>query len=148
MINTESPSFIFKKEKKYLNLALIMRKLVIIGFVSLYLFTMLKPAIPYIDYIINFDYISTKLSKNKSKPELQCLGKCHLKKEILKSTEKEKEPTALTFKKIVEDYFFPESNSVLFKPIDKLQKNNFKDLNLNQSNGFLADIFDPPKTLI
>lgn len=35
-----------------------------------------------VDYIVNYDYISTQLCENKEKPELECNGKCHLKKEL------------------------------------------------------------------
>lgn len=45
-------------------------------------FFLLKPVFPVVDYIINYDYISSELCENKEKPELECNGKCHLKKEL------------------------------------------------------------------
>jgi hypothetical protein len=50
---------------------------------------LLKPALPVIDYVINYEYISKVLCVNKAKPKLQCSGKCHLMKELAKSSEKE-----------------------------------------------------------
>lgn len=38
-------------------------------------------------YEINKDYIAAELCENKDKPELQCAGKCYLKKQIDKVEE-------------------------------------------------------------
>lgn len=50
---------------------------------------MLRPVQPYIEYIINQDYITEFLCINKDKPQLQCNGKCHLAKQIEKQQEKD-----------------------------------------------------------
>ena len=50
---------------------------------------LLKPALPVIDYVVNYEYISKVLCVNKAKPKLQCNGKCHLMKELAKSSENE-----------------------------------------------------------
>lgn len=49
---------------------------------------MLKPVQPYVEYVLNQDYIAEFLCINKDKPQLQCNGKCHLVKEIEKQKEK------------------------------------------------------------
>ena len=46
---------------------------------------------PYLNYKINYKYISTVLCENKTKPALQCHGKCHLQKELKKTAEQESE---------------------------------------------------------
>tara|TARA_R110000823_G_scaffold86994_7_gene194215 strand:- start:250 stop:591 length:342 start_codon:yes stop_codon:yes gene_type:complete len=51
---------------------------------------LIKPVFPIVDYIINYDYISTQLCENIEKPELKCNGKCHLAKELAKASEIEK----------------------------------------------------------
>lgn len=38
--------------------------------------------LPLLDYVINYDYISTQLCENRDKPELLCNGKCYVKKEL------------------------------------------------------------------
>ena len=53
------------------------------------LFMLLKPVLPVIDYVVNYEYISKVLCVNKTKPKLQCNGKCHLMKELAKTSEKE-----------------------------------------------------------
>ncbi len=51
---------------------------------------LLKPVLPVLDYIVNYDYIASELCENKAKPELHCNGKCHLAKELAKAAEAEK----------------------------------------------------------
>ena len=45
--------------------------------------------IPFVEYWVNYDYISKVLCINKDKPELKCNGKCHLMKQIAKTSEQE-----------------------------------------------------------
>ena len=63
-----------------------MKKLIIIVILAIFL----KPILPVIDYVINYDYIAKVLCENKAKPELKCNGKCHLMKELAKASEDEK----------------------------------------------------------
>lgn len=63
-----------------------MKKIVVIVALALFL----KPILPVLDYIINYDYIANVLCENKAKPQLQCNGKCHLMKELAKESENEK----------------------------------------------------------
>lgn len=50
----------------------------------------LKPVFPVVAYLTNYNYITKVLCINKSKPKLQCNGKCHLMKELAKASESEK----------------------------------------------------------
>ena len=63
-----------------------MKKILIIVILSIFL----KPILPVIDYIVNYDYISNVLCENKAKPELKCNGKCHLIKELAKASNDDK----------------------------------------------------------
>ena len=49
-----------------------------------------KPVLPVAGYVINYEYISTKLCVNKEKPKLQCNGKCQLMKKLAAASESEK----------------------------------------------------------
>lgn len=51
---------------------------------------MLKPILPVLDYIVNYEYISKVLCVNKDKPKMHCNGKCHLMRELAKAEESEK----------------------------------------------------------
>ena len=48
---------------------------------------LVKPAIPYLEYIVRKDFIIEKFCINKEKPELQCNGKCHLNKQAQKAAD-------------------------------------------------------------
>lgn len=50
----------------------------------------LKPIIPVVEYVVNYNYISKVLCENKAKPQLKCNGKCHLMKELAKEAESQK----------------------------------------------------------
>jgi hypothetical protein len=52
-------------------------------------FLVLKPMIPIIEYVVNYEYISTVLCVNKDKPKMQCKGKCHLNKNLEKEFERD-----------------------------------------------------------
>lgn len=43
---------------------------------------MLRPVAPFIDYALNYDYISKVLCINKDKPKTKCNGKCYLMQEL------------------------------------------------------------------
>lgn len=43
-----------------------------------------RPVVPVMDYLIDYEYISTVLCINKDKPELECNGKCFLMQELAK----------------------------------------------------------------
>ncbi|MBA5793861.1 hypothetical protein H1R17_06870 [Flavobacterium sp. xlx-214] len=60
-----------------------MKKLVIIF--SFYM--LLKPFVPILEYVVNYDYIVNELCVNRDKPELECNGKCHLAKQMTKASD-------------------------------------------------------------
>ncbi len=51
---------------------------------------LLKPVVPVLDYVVNYDYIRTELCVNKAKPQLHCNGKCFLMKQMAAAAESEK----------------------------------------------------------
>jgi len=52
---------------------------------------LLKPVMPVLDYMINYDYIAKELCENKAKPQMHCNGKCHLMKQLAKAAEDQKQ---------------------------------------------------------
>ncbi|MFP9098798.1 hypothetical protein ACLI09_07080 [Flavobacterium sp. RHBU_24] len=48
-----------------------------------------RPVVPVAEYIINYDYIANVLCVNKAKPQMHCNGKCHLMKELAKTSGQE-----------------------------------------------------------
>jgi hypothetical protein len=51
---------------------------------------LIKPVLPVLEYIVNYEYISKVLCINRDKPKMQCNGKCHLMKELAKASDAEK----------------------------------------------------------
>ena len=68
-----------------------MKKTLLISLFVSFIFSGLNHLLPYIDYVINKTEIIDKFCENKDKPELQCNGKCHLKKEIAKKVKSNNE---------------------------------------------------------
>lgn len=98
----------------------------------------------YFDFWLNQDFIAQNLCENKDKPQMECNGKCHLKKELKKDDErKEKEN-----KQQVEDILFVNNattthfsfNSCFF--IEKEQ--NFAFVLHQKTKSFSSSIFHPP----
>ena len=120
-----------------------MKKIIFI----LALFMLLKPVLPVIEYVVNYEYVSKVLCINKEKPKLQCNGKCHLMKELAKASENEKPISS-------DKKFSVQENEVLFFQEIKLFEIttnyffNTKSTNANYSNLYshlkVVSIFRPP----
>ena len=108
----------------------------------------LKPIFPVVDYVVNYNYISTVLCENKAKPELKCNGKCQLMKGLAKASEEEKPINSdkkNNLKQEVEVLFFQTIKSFVVEKI-YFQKtttisNNYSNL-YSHLNGCSA--FHPP----
>ena len=55
----------------------------------------LKPLIPYLEYGLNYEYISKVLCINQEKPELACDGKCYLRAKIEQQAQQEEPLNAI-----------------------------------------------------
>lgn len=107
------------------------------------LFILLKPFLPIVEYVVNYEYISKVLCVNKETPIMGCDGKCYLMSQLAKSAEDEK---PISDKKVivkdVELLFFQEIKQVVFlkgiitqKPILNFNYCNLYDY-LNSSTTF------------
>jgi hypothetical protein len=78
---------------------------------------LIKPVLPVIDYVINYDYISTKLCENIDKPVLKCNGKCHLGTQLSKTSNKSDDESSEPLRVIFESFlpvFISTSQEVKF----------------------------------
>ncbi len=111
-----------------------------------------KPAIPFLEYGINYDYIVKELCENKDKPVLKCNGKCHLAKQLAKATEEDNNSSSgkkQNVKQEIETMFCQEFNVVSFAK-------NFvftnKKINSDYQNLYaltaIQSTFHPPTFLI
>lgn len=74
-----------------------------------------RPLIPVIDYLVNYEYISTELCENIQQPEILCNGKCYLAKEVSKT---------------VDDTQKPADKSVSLKIIDVFNLNSITEIQI------------------
>lgn len=104
--------------------------------------------LPYVNYYVNYTYISTTLCENKDKPQMHCNGKCHLKKTIAKAEadETKSKSTSITVKLVT----FQEIPSKVFKfefnQISSLQKNKNTLISQVYSSPILDILSPPPQT--
>jgi hypothetical protein len=121
----------------------IVKKLVFL----LALFILVKPILPVLDYVVNYEYISKVLCINKAKPKLQCNGKCHLMKELAKTSESETPISSnkKTASHELEVLFFEEIKSFTIKSIS-FDKNQFLISNYSDLYYYLntTSVFRPP----
>lgn len=107
--------------------------------------------LPLLDYWVNYKYIANELCENQNKPELECNGKCHLKKELAKAATEES-PNSKDKKQVskqeIEILFYQEAFQLESKNINIVSTetrtyyfNNYFHLNSSQ-------IFHPPTTLV
>lgn len=112
-------------------------------FIMLYLF---KPILPVASYIIQYDYIVNELCVNRDTPDLECNGKCHLKKELAEASSENQEHG--------KNYKFPVFEQVIFCealesfPILKIsspfKKQQIISVESLYAFNFLNYIFQPP----
>lgn len=74
------------------------RKWITISLLVIYILNPFKILLPYLNYQLNYTYISSILCENKDNPDTNCEGKCHLKKELKKAAEKETSEQAVSQK--------------------------------------------------
>ena len=114
------------------------------------LLLLLKPVLPVVDYVVNYDYISKVLCVNKDRPKIHCNGKCHLMKELAKNSESEN-PISNN-KKITSQetvvVFFQEINSFVITPLYFLKTkraiSNYSNLYSYKS---IPVVFHPPTVI-
>ena len=104
---------------------------------SIIIFNSLQVSLTYAYYNIDTVGFIEKLCENKDKPELQCNGKCHLKKLVDNNTNNDKEPVkAVNLKDItlfVVEFMKYDFNSVLFKNVQLGNYNNLYAFSLIDS---------------
>ena len=106
----------------------------------------LRPLMPLVDYVVNYNFITNNLCENKSKPQLLCNGKCYLKKEIIKaSTDQSKNNSPINISGFT-DTFIINENFALTKIInDYSESSNFNsELNVSYKFNLFSNIFHPP----
>jgi hypothetical protein len=104
---------------------------------SIIIFNSLQVSLTYAYYNIDTVGFIEKLCENKDKPELQCNGKCHLKKLADNNSNNDKEPIkAVNLKEItlyVVEFMKYDFNQVSFKNVQLGNYNNLYTFSLVNS---------------
>jgi hypothetical protein len=101
-----------------------------------------------VDFKINQDFIAKVLCINKEEPELQCNGKCHLKKQLKKLETPIEQDAPVQKTNQFELTFIAIRNDVnLHHNADFLKdKSQFSKIDHLFIDGYIAEIFHPPRT--
>ena len=110
---------------------------------------MFRPAIYFIEYFANYDYIKEELCKNKNKPYLECNGTCYVESQLkaadlLDDTSSKKSvipETALFF-----PIFVLNTTNVSFPKAVFLDKKNTPNFSKHfVIHNYINGIFRPPQ---
>ncbi len=87
----------------------------VVGYVALLiLIRMFAMPLACVDYAWNLDYIASSLCENKARPEMQCNGQCHLKKQLAKTADTTETPAQKNSSKTMTVDFFQEVKKFSF----------------------------------
>lgn len=117
-----------------------------ISFLSIYLLALSYQLLPYVDYAINKEYIAEVLCENQDEPELHCNGICHLKKQLKKAEEKEKEaPVSI---RLEMQYTMGESLLLSHRHLSEVERKIDFRYQFNIKTGDVIGIFHPPRLMV
>jgi hypothetical protein len=115
-------------------------------YLSILIFYILRPVLPFIEYSLLKDYIAKNLCINKDVPESTCDGKCFLNDQLKKSTDPvdtDRDNSKKTDQRPnVEDHL--KSDEVITKPFQKYRIVT-RFFNPGISNSWTSLVFVPPK---
>jgi len=104
----------------------------------------MRPALPLMNFALNYDYIVQNLCENSNRPELSCHGKCYLAKEL--STTEKQQRTDHSVKISSLDIFIVKDimDAERSENSGDLYRLAFSDYRNDYRYHFSFDIFHPP----
>ena len=119
-----------------------MKKLIITHLLlNLYLLVLIQPALPVLEYVINYDYIVNELCENRDKPVMSCNGVCYLGDQVEKQLNLDHKdqvpmPPQIDYKQFIplNDDIVADKPVTVAKPkskpyyLDSLKENNHPDV--------------------
>lgn len=115
-----------------------------IFYLTVMAFYILRPALPYIEYAVNHEYIATQLCIYKNIPNNMCQGQCHLQKALEKNAENEKpdQNKNNTRNTKADDFIIARYE---LPPLQAEYKSLFNDTIVESIINFTKHVFVPPK---
>lgn len=120
-----------------------MKKIVAIGLLGVFLLCLLKPIMPYMDYMINYSVISTELCESAGNAFSSCHGKCYLKEKVMATKASDSNSNSGLAKIGIEDYFVSDIRIESTPGIALEIRRNHK-LTTHTLIGFRENMLDPP----
>ncbi|MCW3162137.1 hypothetical protein [Chryseobacterium oryctis] len=114
--------------------------------IFLTLFVVFRPLVPWVDYAVNYTYISEVLCINKNVPQVHCKGKCYLSKELAVSNDTDSSPlhkSQNSGQKVLDIYILPEITEIQ-ETVKRITSNFTFLYESKYSFMFLKHIFHPP----
>lgn len=105
--------------------------------------------IPFLEYKVNYEYISEVLCINKTNEKLDCNGKCYLKKEIEKAAkESAEEQKSTSSQEVIECLLQTSSEFLTLRPF--ITTSDIRSINPQNTYKSLSSEISapPPKVLI
>ena len=100
----------------------------------------------FVYYQLNKNFISSTFCENKSKPEMQCNGKCYMKKQ-LKAADENQNKTPFSIKEFQEIIFFCAHSEITLPKQNNLPDLCFAIYKIRNYTSPFFSIFHPPKTV-
>ena len=117
-------------------------------FLGLYVLAVFKPLFPYLEYALNKRMIVQELCENRTKPELQCEGRCYLIKRLAKAEDAQTaSPRARSLKVAYEyDSSHLRLGEITIPPLTSLNQFLRNSETSSSHSKFEAEIFHPPRS--
>lgn len=96
---------------------------------------------------LNQEYIASVLCENKSKPELNCNGKCYLSKKIKQVEEKEKKEEQQALRKTFQESFVCTLPFTILVSVHDIEQIRIPETGFHLPSGYTS-IFHPPPASI
>ncbi|MFT3751676.1 MAG: hypothetical protein QM800_01980 [Paludibacter sp.] len=110
------------------------------------IFYLIRPAVPFVEYILFKDYIAKNLCVYKDKPLNSCHGKCYLHEQLKKNSEptdsNKDENKKIASDKQVDDHL--KSEAIRMKPVEKKIQYTVQ-FRCYPLVSYLPAIFTPPR---
>lgn len=120
-----------------------MNRFISILLIGLYTLTLSQAYMPHVNYWMNRDFIAAELCENKANPDLDCQGKCHLKKQIQENSEDNQEGEETLSQLMVEFFEVAEDHKVEW--LVETMTNAFYNYSEPLETGFSSNVFHPPR---
>ncbi len=104
----------------------------------------MRPALPLMNFVVNYDYIAQNLCENRDRPELSCHGKCYLAKEIAKTEKQQSTDNSVKISSL--DIFIVKDimDATMILLPENPDQVRFSSYRNDYHSDFNADIFHPP----